>query len=60
MKPLCTSAILRVFRPGKGKGQTTTLRLYDKSQNLLSAYSGPRCHAIAGSLKRVGVEVVRV
>ena len=50
-------AILRVRRPGKGKGQRTSLKLYDKAGNLLREHNGPKANAIAGSLRKAGIQV---
>lgn len=54
----CSTAILTISRPGKGKGRRTILRMYDKNENLIREHSGAKCYAIAETLRRAQVKVV--
>jgi hypothetical protein len=56
----CTLATLKVIRPGKGLGQRTVLRRFDKHGTMLGEHTGPRANAVAGSLRRMGVSVIRI
>ncbi len=60
MKPVIDQAILKVSRSGKGRGQQTSIKLYDKAGSLIKEHLGPRANAIAGSLRKQGVCVVRM
>ena len=53
-------AILRVRRPGKGRGQRTTLKLYARNGDLLKEHQGPACYRLAAGLAGRGIQVNRL